>query len=87
MKKIIILLIVTAAITAITTITNSCASIKSAQSGSALWSNNCTRCHNSPPSSAYTNEQWEVIGTHMKIRANLTDEDAKKIVEFLKSGQ
>ena len=87
MKKIITLLIVTAAITVIAVITNSCATAKSAESGNTLWSNNCMRCHNSPPSSAYTNEQWEVIGMHMRIRANLTDEDTKKIVEFLTSGQ
>ena len=79
MKKIITLLIATAAITTITAITNSCASIKSVESGNTLWSKNCIRCHNSPPSSAYTNEQWEVIGMHMQIRANLTDVDTKKL--------
>ena len=87
MKKIITLLIATATITAFAAITNSCASMKSAESGRTIWSNNCMRCHNSPPSSAYTNEQWEVIGMHMQIRANLTNEDTKKVVEFLTSGQ
>jgi len=33
-------------------------------------------------------EQWEVIGTHMRVRANVTEDEANKIVAFLQgSGQ
>lgn len=54
--------------------------------GALLWGENCVRCHNAPSPDAFSDSQWDVIGTHMKIRANLTDDEVKKITEFLKSG-
>jgi hypothetical protein len=68
-------------------IIQSCVSTKvSDKSGSQLWSENCQRCHNSPPSSAFTNTQWELVMTHMKNRATLTDDQYKKILDFLQAG-
>ena len=68
-------------------IIQSCVSTKVAdKSGTQLWSENCQRCHNTPPSSAFTNNQWETINTHMKNRAMLTDAEAKKILEFMQAG-
>ncbi|RTL60058.1 MAG: cytochrome c [Sphingobacteriales bacterium] len=57
------------------------------KSGSQLWSENCQRCHNTPPSSAFTNSQWEVINTHMRQRAMLTEDEYKKITEFMQAGE
>ena len=57
------------------------------KSGSQLWSENCLRCHNSPPSSAFANMQWEVISTHMRQRAMLTEDEYKKITEFMQAGE
>ncbi len=57
----------------------------SKQSGAQLWAENCIRCHNIPSPSAYNDTDWETIGLHMRIRANLTAEQQKKIVEFLKT--
>ena len=37
--------------------------------------------------SSYNDAQWETIMMHMRIRANLTPEENKKILEFLKSGK
>lgn len=54
--------------------------------GALLWGENCARCHNAPSPDAFSDAQWDVIGTHMKIRATLTDDEVKKITEFLKSG-
>ena len=89
MKKITATLILTMTVIVFALLSNSCASVKNVtnQSGSDLWANNCGRCHNAPPSTSYTNEQWEVLGMHMKMRAQVTDDDMKKIVGFLKSGQ
>ena len=56
------------------------------KNGSRLWAQNCMRCHNSPPSSAFTNTQWEVISGHMRQRAMLTETESKKILEFLQAG-
>ena len=66
----------------------SCVSTKvTDKSGTQLWSENCQRCHNTPPSSAYTNIQWEVVNTHMRQRAMLTEEEYKKITEFMTAGE
>ena len=57
----------------------------SEKTGSELWSENCTRCHNARPPDQYSNAQWDVIVHHMRLRANLTGGEARKIAEFLKS--
>ncbi len=53
------------------------------KSGSQLWGENCIRCHNNPSPADFTDEEWKTIGLHMQARANLTNEEAKKIIEFL----
>lgn len=54
------------------------------KTGSQLWAENCNRCHNTPPSTTFSAEQWETIGLHMQSRALLTDQERDKIVAFLK---
>lgn len=56
------------------------------KSGAQLWAENCVRCHNIRSPSSYSPAQWEVAMMHMRIRANLTPEEHKKILEFLKAG-
>jgi hypothetical protein len=58
----------------------------SEKSGAQLWADNCIRCHNIRSPSSYSPAQWEVVMMHMRVRANLTPEEHKKILEFLKSG-
>lgn len=53
------------------------------KSGAILWGETCGRCHNAPDPTAFSDQQWEAIGTHMRIRAGLTADETKKIVEFL----
>lgn len=55
--------------------------------GEELWSMNCQRCHNLRSAVTYSNAQWEVIVHHMRVRANLTGEEQRAIVEFLKSSK
>ena len=55
--------------------------------GEELWSNNCLRCHNIRPPTMYNNAQWDVIVHHMRIRANITGQEQRAIVEFLKSSR
>ncbi len=57
----------------------------SQKSGAQLWAENCVRCHNIPSPSAYNDKDWETIGLHMRIRANLTAEQQHKIIEFIKA--
>lgn len=52
---------------------------------SQLWAENCMHCHNSRSPSAYSDGEWEAAMLHMRIRANLTGEEHRKIVEFLKA--
>ena len=56
------------------------------KSGAQLWAETCVRCHNIRSPSSLSPAQWEVAMMHMRIRANLTPEQQKKILEFLKSG-
>jgi cytochrome c1 len=87
MKKITLLSIVLFAGIGTATLIIGCATSNTvtAKSGMQLWGENCIRCHNAPSSGDYSNAQWETIGMHMKLRANLTDVETNKIVEFLKS--
>jgi mono/diheme cytochrome c family protein len=56
------------------------------KSGAQLWAENCVRCHNIRSPSSYSPAQWEVAMMHMRIRANLTPEQHKKILAFLQAG-
>lgn len=65
----------------------SCAVSKTVQdkSGTQLWGENCSRCHNAPAPGEFNNTNWDIIGTHMRIRANITADEEKKIIDYLKS--
>jgi len=53
--------------------------------GLKLWEQNCSRCHNSPSPAFFSDEEWDVVGSHMRVRAYLTGKEADEIVKFLKS--
>jgi mono/diheme cytochrome c family protein len=52
-----------------------------APDGEAVYKTNCTRCHNTPPS--LTERQTRVVVSHMRVRANLTERDAKAVMHYL----
>ncbi len=54
--------------------------------GALLWGENCGRCHNVRPPSSLTDSEWDVAVLHMRTRANLTEDEAEKIVVSLKAG-
>ena len=87
MKKLILLSIIFFTGIGATIIINGCAPTAkiAAKSGAQLWGENCLRCHNAPDPADYGDAQWETIGVHMKLRANLTDDERDKIVTFLKT--
>lgn len=60
-------------------------SVVSEKNGAQLWSESCVRCHYAPSPTDYSDQQWELIGTHMQVRALITQSEKDKIVEFLKS--
>jgi hypothetical protein len=68
-----------------TTTTASEPAQKQTKGGSQLWSESCARCHNMRSPSSYSDAEWDVVMHHMRVRARLTPEEHKAILEFLKS--
>ena len=57
----------------------------SEKGGAQLWSETCSHCHNLRSPSTYGPAQWEVAVYDMRVRAHLTGEEQRKILEFLKA--
>jgi hypothetical protein len=55
------------------------------KTGAQLWADNCMRCHNGRPPQEFSAKQWEAIVHHMRLRADLTGEETRKITAFLQS--
>jgi mono/diheme cytochrome c family protein len=53
--------------------------------GARLWPIYCNYCHNARPGGQFSPVQWDTIMLHMRVRANLPPEDAKAILEYLKT--
>lgn len=51
--------------------------------GAAVYGANCGRCHNARSALERTDRQWAVIITHMRVRANLAGQEARKVLAFL----
>ena len=86
MKKIFIIIVFIISGSAL--LLNSCAPTKeiAEKSDVQLWGENCNRCHNAPSMEQYSKDQWTIIGTHMKLKAGITNDEMKKIVTYLKTG-
>ena len=54
--------------------------------GSKLWPVYCAQCHNARPGSQFAPYQWDAILMHMRTQANLPAQNARAILEYLKSG-
>jgi hypothetical protein len=57
----------------------------SGKGGAELWAVNCPHCHKIRSPNFYNDAQWDVAMMHMRVRSNLTAEEARKILVFLKS--
>lgn len=55
------------------------------KSGAQLWGENYMRCHHTPSPAIYSDGQCDVVRDPMQYQANLTGQEADKIVAFLKS--
>ncbi len=66
---------------------SSCAVSQKVQNktGTQLWGENCGRCHNAPGPGEFSAANWDIIGRHMRVRANITETEEKKIIEYLKT--
>ena len=87
MKKIPIIISLFALVAAIV-VYSSCSatsSLAEAKSGAQLWGENCLRCHNIPSPETFSDVEWDVVMMHMRVRAYLTENEAVKIADFLKT--
>lgn len=87
MKKIKLIALACILVTLIAMFMNGCKPTQavSDKMGATLWGENCQRCHNLPPPTMYNDDQWKSIVTHMQVRANITKEEATKILDFLQA--
>jgi mono/diheme cytochrome c family protein len=88
MKKSISISVITILlITCSSLLFNGCSTSKKVadKSGAQLWGENCARCHNAPAPGEFNNDNWEIVGMHMQVRANLIQPEIDKIIAFLKS--
>ena len=53
--------------------------------GADLYNATCARCHSARPPVERSDKQWKIIMGHMRLRANLTAEESKKILEYLQN--
>lgn len=52
--------------------------------GAQVYRQNCGRCHQPRRPAERSDEEWEVIISHMRLRANLTGKEAEAVKKFLK---
>ena len=55
------------------------------RSGAELWSQTCSHCHNLRSPASYGPHQWDVALYDMRVRANLTGDEQRKILAFMKA--
>lgn len=51
--------------------------------GAQAWTENCVRCHNVRDPREFRDDQWKPIVYHMRVRAGLTGQDTRDILQFL----
>lgn len=52
--------------------------------GIKAWTENCMRCHNARDPREYSDDLWKPVITHMRIRAGLTGQQARDILEYFR---
>ncbi len=55
--------------------------------GAILWPVYCNTCHNARPAAEFSPAEWNMIIMHMRTQANLTGEDARSVLEYLKDSK
>ena len=61
------------------------AQLASDKGGAQLWTENCSRCHNTRSPDYYTPGQWALVMQHMRVRGYLTGEETRQVTAFLQS--
>lgn len=53
--------------------------------GAKSWAENCMRCHNTRDPKEFRDDLWKPIVTHMRVRAGLTGQETRDILEFMQT--
>lgn len=53
--------------------------------GASAWATTCSTCHNARSPSSLSPEQWHTVMLHMRRQANLTGQQTRDILMFLKN--
>ncbi len=51
--------------------------------GGRIWANTCSRCHTRRPATDYTAQEWPILVSHMRTRADLTRAEAEAVTAYL----
>ncbi len=51
--------------------------------GIKVWGETCTRCHNLRDPKEFNDREWQIIVTHMRVRAGVTGQDMRDILAFM----
>lgn len=55
--------------------------------GAQLWPVYCNTCHNARPGAEFSPAEWGMIIMHMRTQANLPANDARAVLEYLRSSR
>lgn len=53
--------------------------------GAKIWADTCNRCHNMRSPTDLNDEQWIASVFHMRVRAGLTGQQARDVLQFLQN--
>ena len=53
--------------------------------GAKIWAETCNRCHNMRSPTDLNDEQWTASVFHMRVRAGLTGQQARDVLQFLQN--
>ena len=51
--------------------------------GAQLWRMTCAHCHNLRAAPEFSTDQWPIVVSHMRTRADLTKSQAEEIARYL----
>ncbi len=57
---------------------------KTVLDGAKVFAWNCGSCHSERYPKEHSDAEWDLIVTHMRVRANLTGEQARAVLRYLK---
>jgi cytochrome c len=60
-------------------------SMQSAAMGAKVFAENCNRCHEAPDPASRDGRTWTGISLHMRVFADLSQEDQHRVLAFLRT--